>query len=742
MAAFFYTYTGKNNIDVNEFLEPSNRLFFRAIPVDVFERYDDNTGMSNRDRIYAVYNEAEKETYSEEFELYVLPFIKPGTDLILPTDRITIENLTLYGDNQFLRQANFRAYWSDNYNTLIRDPNYVPANKLTRDNFRNDVTLINENIQIYIWIKAINRIYDISPFVRSVSTSKNFDVGAFSLSVDPVLRLTEITDDLLVNFEVASTDVINLHPLNNVGDGNTSDFFETNLQYNDLVFIRFERLQMEGDVPADRTNLERSSNSLPGKVWDMIGLIDTVNVTRIFKNTDKLLQIQGRDLMKLLIDDASYFIPTVFRTGSDLSFIFSGDENEAYFKRNIINGAYQYYFNYGEKSIRDSIGFIINHLANLRIIDDNLFDAYGDRISRRYVVTGADENYIRTLEVNGIWKIVKVFVDPVVDDRRIADDSLANPDGSLLNYVKRICQEPFVEFWGDTNGDQFDLIARQAPLNGAAIRSVIGVGASPDDRSDAPVNRAYINILEKDTVNTTLGWDTRYYSWYQIQAQNAFMGNSDSSSLSVIPIIWLPPYVNNFGNKRYIIADNYFSARSLKGDENNKTLNIGLFAAKVLNDLKYVIDIHSYLPFTRRGTITLIGDRRIKIGSFVRLASTNELFYVIAVSNSAAFTKGKVERATTITVERGMVIDYIRGVVQPEGFPRLVTSKEQEDGTVGPSEVPYSYFNIVDTDLITNTIIRNLSDAPASRVSRGIATDFGVNLDIFNFFQQRQQFKQ
>ena len=473
----------------------------------------------------------------------------------------------------------------------------------------------------------------------------------------------------------------------------------------------------------------------------MIGLIDTVSVTRTNQNTEKAIQVAGRDLMKLLIDDASYFIPTIFRNGSDLSFVFSGDEDEAYYKRNVINGAYQYYFNYGEKSIRDALGFIINHLTNLRIVDDNLFDSYGDRISTLYRVTGADQNYIDTLEVNGIWKIIKLFVDPVVDDRRIADDSLANPDGSLLNYINRICQSPFVEFYGDTNGDQFDLIARQAPLTGASIRAIVGSGATNDQ--EGPVNGGYINILEKDILSYSLEWETRYYSWYQIQAQNVFMGNSDSSSLSIIPIIWLPPYVEKFGNKRYIIQDNYFSSRSLKGNQDARSLNIGLFAEKVLNDLKYVIDINSYLPFTRRGTITMIGDRRIKIGTFVRLAPTDELFYVVGVSNSATFLKGSVERITTLTVERGMVIRYINGVRAPEGFPPLVAGRL---GAVGQSvvatQVSYSYFNIVDTNLIINTIIRNLSDQPASRVDRGISTEFGVNTDIFDFFEQRQQMKQ
>ena len=109
--------------------------------------------------------------------------------------------------------------------------------------------------------------------------------------------------------------------------------------------------------------------------------------------------------------------------------------------------------------------------------------------------------------------------------------------------------------------DQYDFIVRQQPFTKAALRDIVGWGAVSNEES--PINGSYINVLEKDVISYSLDWETRYYSWYQIQAQNVFMGNSDSSSLSIIPIIFLPQYVNKFGNKRFIIADNYFSSRSL-----------------------------------------------------------------------------------------------------------------------------------------------------------------------------------
>jgi hypothetical protein len=739
MAVYFYTYQEKENISVTEFISSYKRFFANPIAVPEFLSFDDETdaAITNGDRIYDVYDAIEKQTYAPNYDNNTLPYIKPGTDLVLKTDQITIEYLTLYGDNQFLQQGSFNTYWSDSYNNLINNDKYVQVDKLTRTGLRTDVQIINENVRVFIYISALKRIFNISPFIRRLNTSKNFETGAFSITIDPVLRSQ--SGEILDNFLDTGLDAINVFPLSQE-EGDTDDFFTTNLQQNDLVFLRFETLELESANPfVPRNDLSVSATELPGKVWDMIGLVDTINTSQVAENTERIIQINGRDLMKLLIDDASYFIPTVFRNGSDLSFVYAGDENEDYYKRNLISGSYQYYFSYAAKSIRDVLGFVINHLSNLQIVDDQLLDVYGDRVSTQYNVTGADQAYIQTLNVKGIWKIIKLFVDPVLDERRIADDAFANPDGSLASYINRICQKPFVEFYGDTNGDQYDFIVRQQPFTKAAIRGIVGSGAVNNE--EAPVNGGYINILEKDVISYSLDWETRYYSWFQIQAQNVFMGNSDSSSLSIIPIIFLPEYVNKFGNKRLIIADNYFSSRSLKGNEDEKSINISLFSEFILNDLKYIIDINSYLPFTRRGTITIIGDRRIKIGTFIRLVQTDELFYVVNVNNSATFIKGSIDRITTLTVERGMKMKYINGVVEPEGFP-----KQKEADSVGNNvtlrTITYSYFNIVDTTLIVKNIINRLRNVSGTRLSSTVTTNFGVNVNIFNFFEQRQQIKQ
>src|SRR5690606_20516812 len=72
------------------------------------------------------------------------------------------------------------------------------------------------------------------------------------------------------------------------------NFFNTVIQENDLVYIRFERLTTSRD----------------GQIYDMIGLVDRVMTRTNSNNIDVV--VTGRDMMKVFIDDGSYFFVTQF----------------------------------------------------------------------------------------------------------------------------------------------------------------------------------------------------------------------------------------------------------------------------------------------------------------------------------------------------------------------------------------------------------------------------------------------
>ena len=127
-----------------------------------------------------------------------------------------------------------------------------------------------------------------------------------------------------------------------------------------------------------------------------------------------------------------------------------------------------------------------------------------------------------------------------------------------------------------------------------------------------------------------------------------------------------------------------------------------------------MIETTAYFPFTRRGTITLNGDRRIKVGTFIRFTPTDELFYVTSVNNQAVFDNNSVDRTTTITVERGMFIENIKG--------------------------ENNYFNIVDIDGIRKEIIKRQNEINEEEIASS-PSQFVVNEGVFDYFMKRLQMK-
>ena len=243
-------------------------------------------------------------------------------------------------------------------------------------------------------------------------------------------------------------------------------------------------------------------------------------------------------------------------------------------------------------------------------------------------------------------------------------------------------------------------MARQPPFTKTAIQSVVN-------------SKQYVGVEPKDLLSYSLEYDNRVYAWYRIMPQNALTGSSQFSSLALVPIIFLNEYVERFGNKRCITNDIYLSEKSLKGKDDEK--NINTMSQALLNDLLYVVETTCYLPFTRKGTITLNGDRRIKVGTFIILESTQELFYVTAVNNTISFTNDAIDRVTVLTVERGMLVEYI----------------------TNPSN---NYFNIVDIDGIRADIQKRDPKHKDETIAPS-STKFGVNSSVFNFFLKREMFK-
>lgn len=738
-----------NAIDLLLF-EDNLENFFRAFSASDKAKYQEQITILERGTILTQKEEAAR----------ALP-LKVGTVFKIPKDKNKQELVYLYGKNQFLESKPFVGAWSSNLAQLLTDEQYVPIENLAKDgrNLNLSVNIINQNIKIWIYCKALGRVINLSPFISSCITRKD-EIGYFDLTIDPI-----VSPDELIS---SGRDFINLFPINNFTQ-HTLDYFSRYIQMNDIVFIRYEKLLIEGN---ERTENEEpffiNKNQLVNQVWDMIGLVDMCSGTYNSGSTVNEVSVGGRDLTKLLIEDASYLMPLRYIEGGSKKFFYTGNPDDSFFKRNYIrDGAYDYLFFYGFRNIRSTLGFIINHLSNLGVIgDENLFSSYvdengNDRRSRVYAVDGANE-YVTSNLVNGIWQIIKLQLDPIVQERVISDPSFAFVDGSLIEQFNKICQKPFVEFLPDTYGDVFSFFVRQPPFTKEAIVSFIDGTYSietPTDEviggggielqvvrnkklADLGINSSVIDIEESNTSGYGLEWEQTYYTSYQIQAQNTILGQDTYVMLNYIPIVYFEEYAQFFGNHRKVISDNYLKLSTLSGDD--QKVNLGNFKRALLSDLKYVMDSNVYLPFTRRGSITLTtGDRRIKRGTFVRFKATGEIFYVDSVSNNVSFSKERVERQTILSVSRGMIEEYIKGSIGYEDNGSIITE--------GGKPKVFSYFNIVDTQLIYDEIYAQTEEpilvTGEQRETQNIKTTTfedkslsSLDKTVFDFFLKRKQF--
>ena len=626
--------------------------------------------------------------------------IFPGTFYWLPNVKLTTEPQKKTGAGTFLEQKDFTTFWSDYQREILEDSDYVAFDSETLLRVGIDeVRRKNLNAQVWIYSRALDSLVDISPWVMSVSTNKGMDVGSFTIDVVPTAMAIE-SESLNPYSEIVNQFSIVRKRRGTAQRDLVQDWFTRNIQYNDVVFIRYEVLKRESGSIRELKNSDESRSFLKspydlatGKMWDMIGLVDTNTMTSNFEGTDYTVRIQGRDFMKLFVEDGSYFIPLKLVEGSADAWFWGGDKNSGAYRRNMIDGEFKYLEFYEFQKIADYAGFIMNQLVNIGIVPDSLFEPVQKRTALYSVPDEKQQNSV----ITGIWKIVRAFFDDQLSDRRIVDPSLASPEGTLMNLFDKICQRPFVEFWGDTWGDEFDVIIRQPPFTRSAILDIY-------DRA------AYIDIAGGDLLQLSLQYDDRAYGLYRIMPQNSFLGKSEYSSLAFVPIVMLDEYVERFGNKRCITNDIYLSCESFNGKD--EELHISTFSQALINDLLFTIETTMYLPFTRKGTITINGDRRIKPGTFVRLEPTDELFYVTAVANSISFSGGSVDRVTTLTVERGMRFDNIRG-----------------SGSSRPS-----YFDLVDIDGLRGAMYRGIANQGVD-LSANKAT---VNGDVFNYFLLRK----
>lgn len=300
----------------------------------------------------------------------------------------------------------------------------------------------------------------------------------------------------------------------------------------------------------------------------------------------------------------------------------------------------------------------------------------------------------------GIWQITKLLIDSSVADKQVLDAGMSTQQGSLLNFFRKVCQEPMVEFMGDTFGNQYYWIVRRPPFDKESFTKMMKLTLT--------------DIDENDIIQTNLSWNNQgIYSWYQYIPYADLLGVRESALY--VPAVFFPEFASVWGSRPLCVESNYFNfvfSGRFNSDKIENGQNGDRIIKNAIKDFKYIIESNAYNPFTRRGTITLIGDRRIKRGTLVTLPTTGEVFYVDSVNNSFDISIGSVNRTTTLNVSRGM-------------YPNFINGKE-----IGDKK--FSYFNIID-----------FGDTDVNDVTfdnwKSIVGKWKVNFDNFKFFMSKQQ---
>ena len=726
--------------------------------VEVGPPEETSVQQSNKDRIFSKYHKYSNQTKLNQDRYdqgdYEGVEINIGSRYLVPhiyTDRETL----FVADDNVTDTPSAKAFIGSALEELLRDPNYTQVNKLDTGG---QVKTVNPDVTVFMWIRSLSATgkevtgswIDVSPYIISLETVVGKDGGSFNMSLAPVICVEDPKAGWII--DPASVKGIEKGRFSAESNVNTRRlkrsrfFFHTTVGENDLVYIRFEKLKRDRDAQGELVkNFSLNGLSIPGNTYDMIGLVDGNPQEVDSKGNDIEINVSGRDVMKLLIEDGSYFFPLQFSNGI---FTRAGDTDQKrgkLLRRSQFDGSITALNAYTERSIEFSLKFIFNQLSFTGLIPTIVFtQAYAaSKLSKKFSLTGllvngrpstVSGNFEDGYQIDvhklkeaaekpdGIWSIIELVIDPSIQNRRIVDSSIALEQGSLINSINKLCQEPFVEFYGDTYGDKYHFIVRKQPFDKKGYRGMVFDDIESDSLSQTIANLIpkteqisdlVMTIDETDVLQEELSYHQEAYSWYYLKPSGTLLGNEELA-FAYTRAVAFEEYAEIWGSKPYQKIHNY--APVLAIDDSSDDARNNPYEEQLALDMQFLVQSHQYLPFTRKGSIEIHGSRLFKRGVFIYYKPTDEVFYVDQVINESSIgtDSGSNDRTTRLIVSRGMRRAYIKGV------QRLISGKLKN----------VSYFDIIQTSI------------PGTFSSLNFAENWKVDKDIFNFFLRRKQWNE
>ena len=440
-------------------------------------------------------------------------------------------------------------------------------------------------------------------------------------------------------------------------------YYHSQIISNDVILIKFETLKGEQggtDVINDIVNSMGSNTPLLGATllssglfdegvyWDMIGLVDNADLSINADSGALTGSVSGTDLTKLMSIDQNIFYAGAGDTGVKDeetgevrtlrgSFFLNGKEAEQQpsfyrmFSATKINGELQDINFLKLESVAFWTNYIFEKMAKIAIVKDDAVALNANTDSSDKKIYNDSIQWKDT--ARGIWKCVENYVDDQTKNLMFNDVTLASSTDSILGMLQQVCQKPWVEQLFDTYDNKFMVHTRIPPYTREAFI------------------KNYTFRADNDAVlDISLGKETTSYSWYRVRPIFDY-GGGDANQDYYSPSVFFGEFADMFGNNAYEVTSPY-----LDYGANGYAFNTAW--SQAIEQLAWLVSTHCFLPFTRRGTITIKGDRTVRRGMNLYLEATDELFYITSVRNTLSINEGGTSRKTVIEVERGMVLSH------------------------------------------------------------------------------------
>lgn len=390
----------------------------------------------NKDFIFSQMSEADKTAYKESNGTYPTSGSDLNVNMILPcpckllidpkfiTAEVAINQTNLQVDDE-----DFYSFENEKVHEIIQEAAYS-----------NEVDRRSPACQVIGWFKTLYRIFtqedghrwtnqnkymesfsNISSDIISIQTNVGKNGGNFSIRL-PFISVSKnqnyIIDALnrntIENTEsygflsekypifVNSSEKVKygVGGLDRINYNSNIDYYSLLFSSNDLLFISFNA---ELDERKNSNNVYFSVNAIKTGSYDMIGLVDEVKIIKNSQGAQVAIEVTGRDLMKLLIEDGSFFFNPSVVYDTECMFM---NHNEIIARGDIVSVDEFAYTNTGDPMInplnrmlgsRDLLNLIsifarkqnmelsfilkavMNQLSNIQVVPGSIFNGFQNR---------------------------------------------------------------------------------------------------------------------------------------------------------------------------------------------------------------------------------------------------------------------------------------------------------------------------------------------------------------------------